>query len=84
MISNARIFSINTLKKFSTKDRYRLIGSSIWRPALLVGLIALVMSFIGTQIGKRGEALLGSRAEVIGGLALIFIGVRILVEQYNA
>jgi putative Mn2+ efflux pump MntP len=58
-----------------------LVGMSIWRPALLIALMALVMSFIGTRLGKKGGELLGSWAEVIGGVVLILIGVRILAEH---
>ena len=57
-----------------------LVGMSIWRPALLIALMALVMSFVGTRLGKKGGELLGSWAEVIGGVVLILIGVRILAE----
>ena len=55
-----------------------LIGVSVWIPALAIGLAALVMSFIGTRLGRRAGTILGQWAERIGGLVLIAIGVRIL------
>ncbi len=57
-----------------------LIGVSVWRPALLIALVALVMTFVGTRSGKHGGVFLGKWAECLGGIVLIIIGIRILVE----
>jgi putative Mn2+ efflux pump MntP len=58
-----------------------LLGTSIWWPALVIGVVAGVMTIIGMELGKRFGALLGRRMEVVGGLILIAIGVKILVEH---
>jgi putative Mn2+ efflux pump MntP len=58
-----------------------LLGTSIWWPALVIGVVAGVMTIIGMELGKRFGALLGRRMEVVGGLILIGIGVKILVEH---
>jgi putative Mn2+ efflux pump MntP len=57
-----------------------LIGISVWWPAIYIGLTALVMSFVGTRLGKRVGHLMGQWAERVGGIVLIAIGGRILVE----
>ncbi len=59
---------------------FSLIGVSIGVPALAIGITALVMSFIGTRLGRGVGAVLGQWAERIGGLVLIAIGVRIVYE----
>ncbi|MBM4329167.1 MAG: manganese efflux pump, partial [Deltaproteobacteria bacterium] len=58
-----------------------LIGETIWRPALLIGLAALVMTYIGMRLGSQGGTYLGKWAELAGGIILVLIGVRILVEH---
>ena len=47
----------------------------------VIGVVAFVLSFLGGQLGKRLGCLFQKRAELIGGLILIAIGVKILVEH---
>ncbi len=58
-----------------------LLGVEIWYPALVIGLVALVFTAVGLHLGKRFGALLGRRMEIVGGVILIAIGVRILLEH---
>ncbi len=58
-----------------------LLGVSIWYPALVIGVVAGVLTVVGMELGKRFGALLGRRMEIVGGLILIGIGVKILVEH---
>jgi manganese efflux pump family protein len=58
-----------------------LLDVSIWWPALVIGVVAGVLTTIGMELGKRFGALLGRRMEIVGGVILIGIGVKILVEH---
>ena len=58
-----------------------LLDVSIWWPAIVIGLVAGAFTTLGLQLGKRFGALLGRRMEVVGGVILIGIGVKILVEH---
>jgi putative Mn2+ efflux pump MntP len=58
-----------------------LVGVSIWLPATIIGLVAGVMTVIGMLLGRRIGAAWGRRVEVAGGLVLIGIGLRILLEH---
>ena len=58
-----------------------LIGISIWVPAAIIGVVALVLTYVGTQIGRRAGNRLGYWAERIGGVVLIIIGSRILIQH---
>jgi putative Mn2+ efflux pump MntP len=49
--------------------------------SITIGLTALVITLIGVLIGKRVGALFGERAETVGGVILIIIGLRILLEH---
>lgn len=60
---------------------FSLMSMSIWRPALLIGLVALVMTFIGMSLGKRAGSAMGRWAERAGGCVLVGIGIRILHEH---
>lgn len=51
--------------------------------ALIIGLVTFAVSVFGLRVGKRLGALLGSRAELAGGVVLIAIGVKILVEHIS-
>jgi len=48
---------------------------------LLIGIITLFFSFIGVNIGTRGGEYLESYAEKLGGVVLILIGLKILIEH---
>ena len=57
-----------------------VLGETIWGPAVAIGLICAVITFAGMQLGglaSKAKAL-GTRAEIVGGLVLIGIGLNIL------
>ncbi len=58
-----------------------VIGVSIWMPALVIGLVAGVLTIAGMLLGGRIGSRWGSRVEIFGGLVLISIGIKILVEH---
>jgi manganese efflux pump family protein len=57
-----------------------LIGLSIWVPAAVIGLAAIVMTYVGMRIGRQVGAHLGQWAERIGGIVLIAIGGKVLLD----
>jgi len=59
-----------------------MIGSDIAVPALVIGVVAAAFTAVGMVLGRRTGSLWGQRVEVAGGLVLIAIGVRIVVEHY--
>jgi putative Mn2+ efflux pump MntP len=50
-------------------------------PALIIGIVAFVCSFAGVLSGTRLASVWGNRVEIIGGLILITIGLKILLEH---
>jgi len=58
-----------------------LIGVNIWTPALVIGLTASTLTVAGMLLGAKIGMIWGKRVEVLGGLVLIGIGVKILVEH---
>ena len=48
---------------------------------LLIGVTTYVFSFGGAYIGKRFGNIFKNKAEIVGGIILIGIGVKILLEH---
>lgn len=48
---------------------------------LLIGIITYVVSFLGVFIGHKTGTKLKSKAELVGGIVLILIGIKILWEH---
>lgn len=61
-----------------------LLNINIWLAISLIGAITMGLSYLAFQIGKRFGAKLRSKAQLLGGIALIFIGVKILIEHLSA
>jgi len=55
-----------------------LLGSSVWIPSLIIGVVAFGLSAVGLFAGCRLGEKFGPRVEIVGGLLLIFIGLRVL------
>jgi putative Mn2+ efflux pump MntP len=58
-----------------------LVGISVGYPALLIGLTTGLLSLLGLRLGMATGRNLGKPAQLIGGLVLIGIGVRIVLEH---
>jgi putative Mn2+ efflux pump MntP len=61
-----------------------VIGVSIWMPALVIGLVAGTLTVAGMLLGDRIGSRWGSRVEILGGLVLIAIGIKVLAEHLLA
>lgn len=49
--------------------------------SLIIGIVSFFMTSLGYWIGKKAGGLLGKRAKLVGGIILIAIGIRILIEH---
>jgi len=59
-----------------------VLGVFVWYPAIMIGVVTGVLSLIGLRIGKIVGRKFGKPVEVIGGLVLIGIGLRILFVHF--
>jgi putative Mn2+ efflux pump MntP len=57
------------------------LETSIWVPSVIIGVVAAVITAIGAVFGSRLGCRFGVWAERFGGLVLIAIGVKILVDH---
>ena len=51
--------------------------------AVVIGVVAFALSVVGGLAGRRLGSLFQKRAELVGGLVLIAIGVKILIEHLS-
>ncbi len=58
-----------------------MVGVSIAFSAVVVGLMATAWTLLGMGLGRRVSALWGKRVEVLGGLVLIAMGCKILLDH---
>jgi putative Mn2+ efflux pump MntP len=58
-----------------------MLGSGIWYASLVIGLVTGSLSCLAIFVGARVGRVVGRRMEIVGGLALIGIGVNILVQH---
>ncbi len=57
------------------------LQSDIWWPAALIGVVAFAFSYLGGALGCRIGPVFGKVAEIAGGLILIGIGVKIVLDH---
>ena len=60
---------------------FALLRIRIWYPSLIIGLVAAGMTTLGMLLGARLGARFGRRAEAVGGVVLIAIGLKILADH---
>lgn len=60
---------------------FAFLKVDIWTSILVIGLMTGAFSAVGVRLGNVFGARYKSKAEVVGGLILIAIGVKILIEH---
>jgi putative Mn2+ efflux pump MntP len=55
----------------------------IMTPALIIGIVTFLISFAGFLLGERGRHFFEIKIEVLGGLILIGIGLKILISHLS-
>ena len=50
-------------------------------PSLIIGLISAIFAIAGVMMGTRLEKILGNKMEILGGIILIGIGIKIVLEH---
>lgn len=60
---------------------FAFLGISIVTPVIVIGVITFILSLSGVFIGNKFGHLFEKKVEVLGGLILIGIGIKILLEH---
>ena len=60
---------------------FALLNIRIWYSAMIIGIVTFLASMTAIRIGKSAGPRLGNKVEVVGGLILIAIGIKIFLEH---
>lgn len=60
---------------------FAMLDIQVWYPALVIGMVAGTLTVVGMVFGARLGSRFGRVMEVLGGLVLIGIGLKILVDH---
>jgi putative Mn2+ efflux pump MntP len=63
---------------------FSFLRITILLPVVMIGIVTFVFSFSGVKIGSKFGPYLERKARILGGLVLIGLGVKILVEHLTA
>lgn len=58
-----------------------LVDISIWQPSIMIGITTAITSYISIRLGTGLHRMYGRVAEGLGGVVLVFIGVRIVLSH---
>ena len=60
---------------------FALLDTAIFYPIAVIGAITFIICFIGVAVGSRITGFHGGKLEAAGGIILIIIGIKILLEH---
>jgi putative Mn2+ efflux pump MntP len=60
---------------------FAFLETPILVPILIIGVVTFVLSFVGVIFGSGMGSIFGRNIKILGGLVLILIGIRILIEH---
>lgn len=88
--TNPFLFKVAVLMGFATSIDALVVGVSlafidieIYQTIVIIGVITFLSAMIGMLIGKSANRKLGKKVEIIGGLILFGIGLKILIEHIS-
>jgi putative Mn2+ efflux pump MntP len=70
-----------SIDAFAVGISFALLQIRIWYSAVIIGVVTFLASMVAIRIGKSAGDRLGNRVEVVGGLILIAIGIKIFLEH---
>jgi len=78
------IFTIalgTSIDAFAVGISFAILDVHIWKAGILIGMITFLASMTAIRIGKSAGERLGNKVEILGGLILIAIGIKIFLEH---
>lgn len=70
-----------SIDAFAVGVTFAILNTPIITPIIIIGLVTFILSFIGVYIGKNVGHLFENKIEIMGGLILIVLGFKILLEN---
>ena len=57
------------------------LNESIWYPSIIIGFVAAAFTILGLELGCRIGMVLSRKMEIVGGIILIGIGIKIVLDH---
>lgn len=73
-----------SIDAFAVGVSFAFLNVMIWISGLIIGVVTFLASMTAIRIGKSAGSRLGQKVEIIGGLILISIGLKIFIEHLLA
>jgi len=73
-----------SIDAFAVGISFAILFVQIWKAGILIGMVTFLASMTAIRIGKSAGERLGNKVEIIGGLILIGIGIKIFLEHILA
>ena len=69
-----------SIDAFAVGITYAVLKTDILIPVIMIGVTAFIFTIIGLYLGKKIGNYFGDKFEILGGVILILLGVKILLE----
>ncbi len=69
-----------SIDALATGVTFAIMDANVWISALIIGITTFAFSAVGVKIGNLFGSKYKSKAEFVGGIILILIGLKILIE----
>lgn len=70
-----------SIDALATGVSFALLGIPVVMPVIIIGIVTFILSFAGVWIGDRSGNLFGKKMEIVAGIILIAIGLRVLISH---
>jgi putative Mn2+ efflux pump MntP len=75
---------VTSIDAFAVGISFALLDVKIWKAGGVISAVTFLTSMTAIRIGKSAGVRLGNKVEIIGGLLLIAIGLKIFLEHILA
>lgn len=69
-----------SIDAFAVGVTYAVLKEEVLIPIIIIGVVAFIFTIIGIYLGKRIGNYFGDKFEILGGIVLILLGIRILLN----
>jgi putative Mn2+ efflux pump MntP len=73
-----------SIDAFAVGISFAILNEKIWTSGIIIFGVTFIASMAAIRIGKSAGERIGHRVEIIGGLILIIIGIKIFLEHVIA
>ena len=71
-----------SIDAFAVGISLAILNVKIWSSGIIIGLVTFLASMTAIWIGKSAGERLGNKVEILGGLILVAIGIKIFLEHF--